>query len=328
MVRILFISLIFSLLLTGCQPQNRAEQAASEVITAQQPGNSERSDILLFASFRGNGEDGLHLSYSEDGLNWTVLNNDESVLAPQVGTKLMRDPVIIRGPDNRFHMVWTSGWEDAAIGLAHSDNLRDWSEQVLVPVMKDFPTAKNAWAPEIYWDEATQQYWIYWASTIPGTYPDTEKQADKGWDHRIFATTTKDFTTFTPTELFYQPGFNVIDAAIVNTGENYTMLVKDETRYPPAKHLLVATANTIHGPWQLQQAPFSPADVWVEGPAIIELDGWYYVYFDQYTEHSFGVMRTRDFKEWEDLTEQLNMPQGSRHGSIVKITREELSVLR
>lgn len=327
MVRILFISFIFSLLLTGCQPQNRTEQAASEEITAQQPGNRESSEILLFASFRGNGEDGLHLSYSEDGLNWTALNNDESVLAPQVGTKLMRDPVIIRGPDNRFHMVWTSGWEDAAIGLAHSDNLRDWSEQVLVPVMKDFPTAKNAWAPEIYWDDATQQYWIYWASTIPGTYPDTEKQADKGWDHRIFATTTKDFTTFTPTELFYQPGFNVIDAAIVNTGENYTMLVKDETRYPPAKHLLVATANTIHGPWRLQKAPFSPTDVWVEGPAIIELDGWYYVYFDQYIEHSFGVMRTRDFNEWENLTEQLNMPQGSRHGSIVKITREELSAL-
>lgn len=319
--RALPVSLLSILLfLNGCQPiQTRGDTAGSDELIVSTPAASK--EILLFASFRDNGQDSLHLSYSQDGLNWKALKNDQRVLTPQVGTKLMRDLVIIRGVDNRFHMVWTSGWEDAEIGLAHSDNLIEWSEQALVPVMVDYPTAKNAWAPEIYWEDATQQYWIYWVSTIPGTYPDTEKQADKGWDHRIFATTTKDFETSTQSELFYQPGFNVIDATIVNTGDNYIMLVKDENRYPPAKHLLVATASDIQGSWQWQEQPFSPAGVWVEGPAIVELDGWYYVYFDQYMEHSFGTMRTHDFKTWENLTEQLYVPQGSRHGSMVKITR-------
>ena len=62
----------------------------------------------LFTSFRGNGEDGLHLAYSHNGLKWTVLNGDRSFLRPQVGTKLMRDPCICQGPDGTFHMVWIS----------------------------------------------------------------------------------------------------------------------------------------------------------------------------------------------------------------------------
>lgn len=55
-----------------------------------------RETIYLFSYFKGNGEDGLHLAYSEDGLSWKALNNDQSFLIPQVGEdKLMRDPCII-----------------------------------------------------------------------------------------------------------------------------------------------------------------------------------------------------------------------------------------
>ena len=39
----------------------------------------------IFSSFRDNGEDGLHLSYSTDGYNWTALNNDKSFMTPMVG---------------------------------------------------------------------------------------------------------------------------------------------------------------------------------------------------------------------------------------------------
>lgn len=39
----------------------------------------------LFSSFRGNGEDGLHLAYSHDGLKWVALNGDNSFLKPRIG---------------------------------------------------------------------------------------------------------------------------------------------------------------------------------------------------------------------------------------------------
>jgi len=59
----------------------------------------------LFSYFKDNGQDGLHLAYSHDGLKWTALKNDRSFLKPQVGGMLMRDPCICRGPDATFHMV-------------------------------------------------------------------------------------------------------------------------------------------------------------------------------------------------------------------------------
>ena len=139
--------LISLVMLCGCLAQSQRNHHIEQ-------GNE---GVYLFSSFRGNGNDGLHLSYSQDGLTWHVINNDQSLLTPKVGGKLMRDPCLILGPDNRFHMVWTSSWEDGGIGIAHSDDLINWSEQQFIPVMKDFPTAKNAWAPEIIWDEKKQQ---------------------------------------------------------------------------------------------------------------------------------------------------------------------------
>ncbi len=57
-------------------------------------------DPLVFSYFRGNGEDGLHLATSADGLQWRVLNEGRSLLQPLVGeSKPMRDPSIVRGPD-------------------------------------------------------------------------------------------------------------------------------------------------------------------------------------------------------------------------------------
>lgn len=284
-------------------------------------------DVYLFSSFRGNGEDGLHLAYSHDALQWQTLNNDQSVLRPNVGGSLMRDPCIILGPDNVFHMVWTTGWQDKGIGIAHSTDLINWSEQQYIPVMAHFPTARNAWAPEIIWDETSQHYLIYWASTLAGQYPATEKTADKGWDHRIYATSTQDFVSYTPSELFYQPDFNVIDATIVEDQGTYIMLVKDETRYPPAKNLHVARAADISGPWQFNTEPFTPAESWVEGPTILATDKGYYVYFDQYTEHRYGAMHTNDFVHWRDVSDKLHMPAGSRHGSVLRISNDQFKAL-
>src|SRR4051812_18213824 len=87
----------------------------------------------VFTSFRGDG-DGLHLAYSADGRDWTDL--DRVFLKPTVGSKLLRDPQILLGPDGLYRMVWTSGWKDTGIGYATSKNLTDWSEQKYLPLME------------------------------------------------------------------------------------------------------------------------------------------------------------------------------------------------
>ena len=94
---------------------------------AAESGGASTGDVFLFSCFKGNGEDGLHLAWSADGLKWTPLKNDTSFLKPTVGNdKLMRDPCIIRGPDGLFHMVWTVSWKERGIGYAHSKDLIRW----------------------------------------------------------------------------------------------------------------------------------------------------------------------------------------------------------
>jgi beta-galactosidase len=89
----------------------------------------------------------------------------------------MRDPSLAIGPDGVFRMVWTTGWWDQTIGYASSKNLIDWSAQKAIPVMSHEPTAKNAWAPELYYDDVKREWIILWASTIPGRFPVLNNQA-------------------------------------------------------------------------------------------------------------------------------------------------------
>jgi len=286
-------------------------------------GAVDKESAYIFSSFRNNGEDGLHLAYSRDGMHWTALNNDKSLLKPEVGGKLMRDPCITVGPDGKFHLVWTTSWRDRGIGVAHSDDLIHWSEQKFVPVMEDEKTARNCWAPEIIWDG--QQYVIFWATTIPEKFTETAKQADKGWNHRIYCTTTKDFKSYTKTKLFFEPGFNVIDSAIVKDGDRYVMIFKDETLSPPAKNLHAAFSKGVFGPWKVIEKAFSPQ--WVEGPACVKAGDWWIVYYDEYMRGKYGAMRTKDFKSWEDVSDKISFPGGTRHGTALSVKPSVLKKL-
>ena len=241
-----------------------------------------------------------------------------SFLQPQVGSKLMRDPCIVQGPDGTFHMVWTTGWWDAGIGLAHSRDLISWSAQQWLPVMKHEPTALNAWAPEIFYDEQAQEYLIFWASTIPGRFPQTEESGDtrddqKKLNHRIYMVTTKDFVTYSPTSLFYDGGFNVIDATIVRAGAEFVMIVKDETKRPVAKkHLRVTRASRARGPYGPASPPIS-AD-WVEGPTLLKVGENWILYYDDTPGTATGRFDRRTSGLDRDLGPGA-VPPGMRHGT-------------
>jgi len=281
------------------------------------PGEEQ---AYLFSYFLGNGADGLHFAASRDGYQWDALRGGASFLAPTVGkTRLMRDPCIARGPDGMFHMVWTSGWNDTGIGYASSPDLVQWSPQRGLPVMGHEPQALNAWAPEIIHDAARGHFLILWASTIPGRFPQTEAEGDatgdKKYNHRIYATTTKDFTSFTPTTLFYEPGFSVIDATFVQALGRDWLVVKDETRYPPKKYLQVAAADSLQGPFGPLGAPITPPGLWAEGPSGLQVGDEVILYFDAYTAGHYGALRSRDMRQWEDVSARMRFPPKMRHGT-------------
>lgn len=290
----------------------------------------------LFAYFKNNGEDGLHLAYSRDGLKWEALNEDRPYLTPAVGgEKLMRDPCVIQGPDGVFHMVWTTGWRGREIGVAHSKDLIRWSEQNAVPVMGDEPAAMNCWAPEIFYDDRQKQYLIFWATTIPGRFPATESAGDTGLNHRIYFVTTKDFTSYSKAALLYDGGFNVIDATIVKSEagdlqtsdpqSRYVMILKDETRNPVKKNLRIAVSANATGPYGAASPPFTPD--WVEGPTVARINNEWIVYFDMYRDKRYGAVKSADLRKWETITDKLSMPAGARHGTVFAVSDDVLARL-
>lgn len=283
----------------------------------------------LFTSFRGNG-DGLHFAWSADGIKWAALANDKAFVTPTIGGKLMRDPCVLQGPDGTFHLVWTTGWWDKVIGYASSKDLIHWSEQKAIPVMEHEATAKNSWAPEIAYDPTKQEFLIFWASTIPGRFTEGETTGDKGSDgtllnHRIYSTTTKDFKTFTPTKLFFNPGYSVIDSTIRKEGDTFYMIFKDETLSPPKKHLRIASSKSLEGPYEVISEPFTPAGLWVEGPSIMKINDDFILYFDKYREKRYGAMKSKDLKNWTDITPELSFNvRDVRHGTAFKVSKSVL----
>jgi hypothetical protein len=186
---------------------------------------------------------------------------------------------------------------------------------------------RNVWAPELYYDAATKQYLLFWATTIPGRFPATDQSGDNGLNHRIYFTSTKDFRTFTPTRVFYDQGFNVIDATVVKEGKRYLMFLKDETRQPVAKkNIHFAVGNKATGPYG-PPSPSITGNYWAEGPTAVKIDGKWIVYFDKYRDHRYGAVTSSDLEHWDDISAQLHFPEGARHGTVLSVSRDKISEL-
>lgn len=270
----------------------------------------------LFTSFRGNGETGVFLAESNDGKTWTPANKAQPIIRPSEPGMLMRDPWLGKGPDGTWHLLWTWGWTKSAephaslkLGHATSRDLKNWSAQQAIPVLTADPLARNAWAPEAVYIAAKKQWIIFWATT--SSRPDAE------YDHRLYSITTADWQTFTPAKPFFDPGFSAIDSTIVKVGNRWLMVFKDERKTPLVKKLRLARATSPEGPWTHVSEPFTEA--WVEGPTVLKLGNWWWLYFDHYTKpQHYGALRTRDWQHFEDMTAAVHFPEGQRHGTAVR----------
>ena len=276
----------------------------------------------LFTSFHEPASEGLRLLYSYDGYKWSDL--DTVLLHPDIGNqKVMRDPSMVQGPDGTFHLVWTSSWRgDKGFGYSSSKDMVHWTSQQFIPVMQHESTTVNVWAPELFYDKDSKQFLIIWASTIPGRF-DRGIEEDSN-NHRMYITTTKDFKVFTPATLFLDPGFSVIDAVIVRRKpSDYVLVLKDNTR--PNRNIKIAYADRAEGPYQNVSAPFTGS--FTEGPSVLHKGDSWLIYYDAYRKGTYDAMRTKDFKNFTDISSEVMLPKGHKHGTIVEVDQKVLEQL-
>jgi beta-xylosidase len=282
-------------------------------------------EVFVLSYFKGNGETGVFLAYSEDGLTFRDLNEGRPVFAPPQwpGQDLTRDPSILYR-EGLFRMVWTSSWTGPYFGAATSADLKQWSDPVRVEPFRNWPADDqpgNTWAPELHWDPVQKDYMILWSSATAKVEgdgghgsgglendPNLKVRTDTR-HHQTFISRTSDFRNFTEARVFFAPGVSQIDACLAfddrGTADRWVMAVKNE-QYQElgGKNLRIAVApadltNPFPPKFRCPTDPAKPwsdpvvgpgaviqASQWVEGPTLLKVGDEWWLYFDRFRMRS------------------------------------------
>lgn len=290
----------------------------------------------LFVTFTDGRPDSeqVYFALSRDGLHWQDLNNSNPVLTSGIGDKGVRDPFILRAKD-RFYIIATDlriangrGWEAAVhegsrdVIIWESADLVHWSVERSVTL--GVPGAGCVWAPEAVYDERRETYLVFFASCIGLPGDETPK-------HRIYASCTEDFRTFTPAEIYIERENDVIDTTIVREGGRYYRFSKDET----TKRIRMDTGDDLKGVFEDIPSEALGALPGVEGPAAYYLEeqkkwcllvdqfaagkGYLPLVADTLAEGNFSVLEPECY-DMGGLKK--------RHGSVLVITEEEYGRLK
>ena len=101
------------------------------------------------------------------------------------------------------------------------------------------------------------------------------------------------------------------------------MVLKDNTR--PERNLKIAFADSLTGPYSPASQPFTES--FVEGPTVEKIGEDYLIYFDVYKKKIYGAMRTKDFRNFTDITNEVSIPAGHKHGTIFKASESVVKTL-
>lgn len=301
----------------------------------------------------------VYFGISKDGVQWTALNNNQSILESTVGDKGARDPYIFRSPEgDKFYMIATDQdlylpkYQDQwalreSIGsqsliVWESKDLINWTESRLADVASGID-AGCVWAPEAFYDHSTGEYMIYWASTIP---------AETNRKLRVFVSRTRDFYTFSEPELFTRYEDAAIDTSMFYEDGKYYRLTKQNNRvvletsdramdYKTSQQVNIGghtlntrgdhytrIDNTVPGCLESYTGPY-------EGPVMFKTldDKKYTILVDEYGNEKRGYIPffTENLDEPNSVKLAANgtytMTDGAKHGSVIPITQEEYDSL-
>lgn len=294
----------------------------------------------------------LYFATSTDGYTFTDVNDAQPVLwgkdvAEQKG---IRDPHIMRGPDNAFYLAMTdlhvfgqragyrtTQWQrpaseyewgnNRALVLMKSFDLIHWT-CADVRVDKLFPKFGDigcAWAPETIYDPDKRALMVYFTTRIR-----------TGPNFMVYSYANKAFTTLNtmPQPLFNYPKTNVntIDGDITKVGDKYEFFYVGHDRPGGIRH---AVSDKINQGYDFEPARIDPEKVGTEAPNLWRRNGTdtYVLMYDVFgaRPHNMGFSETTDFVHYQDLG-LFNAPGGSmkttnftgpKHGAVMSITLEE-----
>ncbi|MER6127784.1 glycoside hydrolase family 43 protein [Streptomyces sp. NPDC001795] len=269
----------------------------------------------------GTGTDyGLHLAVSTDSRHWMPLNQNNPVVTPTAGALGLRDPFILRKQDGTFVVLATdlkgTDWSYVSqyIHVWDSADLRTFTGYRRLR-LHDMNT--HSWAPEAFWDAGRGKYAIIYSAVN-----------DSG-HNVIMVNYTSDFQTVTTAQVFFDPGYDVIDGdmAVGVGGVNY-LYFKDSS-----KQALVGAKSTSLDPGSFTVFSTPTAHGGTEAPILVksQTSNTWYLWGDTYTPNGvFYAWQSTDLAAgtWTALDQRdYTQPVNSKHGTIQPITTTEYTNL-
>lgn len=257
---------------------------------------------------------GLHLAVSTDSLQWTPLNQNNPVVTPTAGTGGLRDPFIMRKQNGAFVVIATdlkgTDWslQSQYIHVWDSADLRSFTGYRR---LKLHEMATHSWAPEAFWDAGRGQYGIIYSAV------------DSSGHNVIMVNYTTDFVTASAAQVFFDPGYDVIDGdlAVGVNGVNYLYFKKDQT--------LVGARSTSLNPGSFTVFSTPVAHGGTEAPTLVQSQstGNWYLWGDTYTPNGvFYAWQSTNLAAgtWTPVDQRLyTQPLNSKHCTVEAITGTE-----
>lgn len=308
----------------------------------------EEMEAYLLVYFKDS-DHSLHMALSADGYSFTDINKGEPVISGEniALQKGIRDPHIIRGPDNMFYMTMTDlhiyarragfrktefersrseyGWgNNRALVLMKSADLVNWTHSN-VEIDRLFPAFENigcAWAPQTVWDEQKGLPMVYFSIRFKD-----------GPTRLYYAYANAEFTTLetAPELLFkYPKDITYIDADITKVGDEFHMFYVPHDGTPGIKQ---AVSDSINSGYVYDPEWVDSEEVKCEAPNVWKRIGeekWVLMY-DIYglRPPNFGFRETTDFKTFTDLGRfnegrmKATNFESPKHGTIIPLTGKE-----
>jgi hypothetical protein len=262
---------------------------------------------------------GLHLAVSADGLNWSPLNQNNPVVTPTAGTLGLRDPFVLRKQDGTFVVLATD--LNGRIFNLNNQYLHVWDSTDLTSFtgyrrLRMHGLDTHTWAPTAFWDASRGQYGIVYS-------------AKSGADVFMVNYTT-DFRTVTTNQVYFSPGFPVLDGDVVVDGSTFYLYYKnlsDGLLYGARSSTGAPNSFTTYTGGLRQGSG-------MEAPLLVrnnEGTGWR-LWGDSYSpvNNDFYAWSTTNVSSgtWTVMNQRdYTPPLNAKHGSIVGISSAEYTAL-
>lgn len=301
----------------------------------------ENYSQYLFVYFPSNSDENLYYAISDDGYNYTPINNGNAFFKADTTTVMggLRDPHILRGEDGYFYMVATDmkcalGWSsNRGMVLMRSKDLIHWTHSTVhFPTRfagTEFANVTRVWAPETIWDPVAKKYLIYFSILTPN--------GSAKYDKVYYCYANADFTDLESEPVyFYDRGSATIDMDIVynETDSLYHAFYKNEGQggicQVTAKSLTPKAGEANGSQWSAPSSTLQQTNVAVEGAGVfkkINEDNWILMY-DCYGSGYYQFCSSSNLNSFKLVAQTTTKGAFTpRHGTVIPISNAEAKAI-